>query len=60
MRVYGHLDAFPAGDLGLRKAAARALGQPDISAQELEAVAERWRPWRSLAAVYLWQSPSQR
>jgi DNA-3-methyladenine glycosylase II len=57
MRVYGHLDAFPAGDLGLRKSAARLLGQPDISAQELEAVAERWRPWRSLAAVYLWQSP---
>lgn len=56
MRVYGHLDAFPAGDLGLRKAAARLLGKPNISAQELEAVAERWRPWRSLAAVYLWQA----
>jgi AraC family transcriptional regulator, regulatory protein of adaptative response / DNA-3-methyladenine glycosylase II len=58
MRVYGHLDAFPAGDLGLQKSAATLLGQTAISAQELEAVAERWRPWRSLAAVYLWQSPS--
>jgi len=56
MRVYGHLDAFPASDLGLRKAAARALGQPAISTDDLDRMAERWRPWRSLAATYLWES----
>ncbi len=56
MRVYGHLDAFPSGDLGLRKVAARLLGRQDVSASELEGIAERWRPWRSLAAVHLWQA----
>ncbi len=56
MRVYGHMDAFPSGDLGLRKAAAKLLDRPDILTAELDALAENWRPWRSLAAVYLWQS----
>jgi AraC family transcriptional regulator of adaptative response / DNA-3-methyladenine glycosylase II len=56
MRVYGQVDAFPSGDLGLRKAAAKLLGRKDVSAPELDDLAERWRPWRSLAAVYLWQS----
>jgi AraC family transcriptional regulator of adaptative response / DNA-3-methyladenine glycosylase II len=43
-------DAFPAGDLGLRKAAG------GISAAALRQRAEPWRPWRSYAAAYLWQS----
>ncbi|MDA1190005.1 MAG: helix-turn-helix domain-containing protein, partial [Chloroflexi bacterium] len=50
LRVYGHVDAFAASDLGLRKAAARLHDRPSISAVELERLAERWRPWRSLAA----------
>jgi AraC family transcriptional regulator of adaptative response / DNA-3-methyladenine glycosylase II len=44
----GEPDAFPATDLGLRRAVA-ALGGSDPAA-----VVERWRPWRSLAAVHLW------
>jgi AraC family transcriptional regulator of adaptative response / DNA-3-methyladenine glycosylase II len=43
-------DAFPAGDLGLRKAAG------GISAAALRRQAEPWRPWRSYAAAHLWQS----
>lgn len=43
-------DAFPSGDLGLVKAS--GLG----SAKALEKVAERWRPWRSYAAMHLWES----
>lgn len=43
----GEPDALPASDLGLRK----ALG---VEAGEVEARAERWRPWRSYAAMYLW------
>ena len=56
MRAYGHTDAFPAGDLGLRKAAALLLGQDDVSASDLDRLSERWRPWRSLAAMHLWAS----
>jgi AraC family transcriptional regulator of adaptative response / DNA-3-methyladenine glycosylase II len=44
----GEPDAFPATDLGLR----RALGGMD--ARGLAALAEDWRPWRALAATHLW------
>ena len=43
----GEPDAFPASDLGLRKATG-------VSAAELAKRAERWRPWRAYAAMYLW------
>ena len=52
MRALRDPDAFPAGDLGLRKAAAN--GAP-INARELGAMAETWRPWRAYAAMLLWQ-----
>jgi AraC family transcriptional regulator, regulatory protein of adaptative response / DNA-3-methyladenine glycosylase II len=52
LRALGDPDAFPAGDLGLRRGA-RALGLPS-DARGLEARAERWRPWRRYAAHHLW------
>ena len=52
LRALGHRDAFPAGDLGLRRSA-RALGLPDDTGG-LGAYSERWRPWRRYAAHYLW------
>jgi AraC family transcriptional regulator of adaptative response / DNA-3-methyladenine glycosylase II len=53
MRLLRSPDAFPAGDLGLRKAAGR--GTPMTEAALL-AHAEPWRPWRAYAAAYLWHS----
>jgi AraC family transcriptional regulator of adaptative response / DNA-3-methyladenine glycosylase II len=50
MRALGWPDAFPHGDLGLRKAAG------NLTARELLAVAERWRPYRAYAAMHLWAS----
>jgi AraC family transcriptional regulator, regulatory protein of adaptative response / DNA-3-methyladenine glycosylase II len=50
MRALGDPDAFPASDLGLLKAAGLS------SARQLENLAEQWRPWRSYAAMYLWES----
>jgi AraC family transcriptional regulator of adaptative response / DNA-3-methyladenine glycosylase II len=50
MRALREPDAFPATDLGLR----RALG---VSSAELARRAERWRPWRGYAAMLLWQGP---
>ena len=52
MRVLRDPDAFPAGDLGLRKAV--APGRP-VDAQALRTMAEAWRPWRAYAAMLLWQ-----
>ncbi len=56
MRVLGDPDAFPASDLGLRRGFAALVGaSSSVSAAELEEVAERWRPHRSLAAAHLWR-----
>ena len=55
MRVFGHDDAFPASDLGLRRAVAHLTGQP-CSPRELQALAESWRPYRSWAAQHLWHA----
>jgi DNA-3-methyladenine glycosylase II len=50
-------DVLPTGDLGLRKAAHRAYGLPlSAPAARLERLAERWRPWRTVATWYLWRS----
>jgi AraC family transcriptional regulator of adaptative response / DNA-3-methyladenine glycosylase II len=43
MRALRDPDAWPGGDLWLRRAAAPADS-------------ERWRPWRAYAAMVLWQT----
>jgi len=53
----GRPDILPVGDLGIRRAVQiaydlEALPKP----AELERIAEPWRPWRSLACLYLWRS----
>jgi AraC family transcriptional regulator of adaptative response / DNA-3-methyladenine glycosylase II len=54
MRALREPDAFPAGDLGLRRALG-AHGRPASAARVREA-AEAWRPWRAYAAALLWMS----
>ena len=49
----GERDAFPATDLGLR----RALDSR--APQSFAALADRWRPWRALAAMHLWTADSR-
>jgi DNA-3-methyladenine glycosylase II len=49
-------DVLPLDDVGLRRAAALAYGREDALAKpELAALAEPWRPWRSVATWYLWR-----
>jgi AraC family transcriptional regulator, regulatory protein of adaptative response / DNA-3-methyladenine glycosylase II len=50
MRAFRQPDAFPAGDLAVRK----ALGVTTSNAAV--AAAERWRPWRAYAVMHLWKS----
>jgi DNA-3-methyladenine glycosylase II len=53
----GRPDVLPVGDLGVRRAVERAYGLEALpSAEELERLGERWRPHRSLASLYLWES----
>jgi AraC family transcriptional regulator of adaptative response / DNA-3-methyladenine glycosylase II len=57
LRALSSMDAFPAEDLGLRKAASALLERDAlISAAELGERAEAWRPYRALAAMHLWSS----
>jgi DNA-3-methyladenine glycosylase II len=51
----GNADAWPAGDLALQEAARLAFGlrkRPDVKA--MAKLAEKWRPWRGVAAHLLW------
>ncbi|MGA2521890.1 MAG: AlkA N-terminal domain-containing protein [Acidimicrobiales bacterium] len=56
MRALGHPDVMLSGDLGVRKAVS-GLGLPSDPAA-VEALAARWRPWRSYALIHLWQGES--
>jgi AraC family transcriptional regulator of adaptative response / DNA-3-methyladenine glycosylase II len=55
MRALREPDAFPVADLGLMRAYGRLAGR-DVTAKELQTIAERWRPWRAYAAMMLWMS----
>lgn len=50
-------DVLPVGDLGIRSAIRKAYGLAELPlAPEMEALAERWRPYCSVASWYLWRS----
>jgi DNA-3-methyladenine glycosylase II len=50
-------DVWPAADLAFRRAAERVWGlDPPASVEQVDAVGERFRPWRTLAAAYLYSS----
>lgn len=50
----GDPDAFPASDLGLRRAVAQRAGADALTAAALATRAASWRPWRATAAIQLW------
>jgi DNA-3-methyladenine glycosylase II len=50
-------DVWPAADLALRRSVERVWGlEPSTSVAEVDAIGERFRPWRTLAAAYLYRS----
>jgi AraC family transcriptional regulator of adaptative response / DNA-3-methyladenine glycosylase II len=57
MRALRYPDAFPAGDLGLRKALGALEGAMTLpSERALENRSAHWRPWRAYAAATLWHA----
>lgn len=53
----GRADVLPLHDLGIRNAMRRAYGMRAAPRPErMRRIAERWRPYRSIACFYLWQS----
>jgi DNA-3-methyladenine glycosylase II len=52
-------DVLPVGDLGVRNAIKTEYGLDELpTPEEMEAMAEPWRPHRTLACLYLWESIS--
>ncbi len=55
MFCIGRADVFAPGDLALQVAAQMAMDLDERpTAKELAAIAERWKPWRGVAARLLW------
>jgi 3-methyladenine DNA glycosylase/8-oxoguanine DNA glycosylase len=53
------LDVWPIGDYGVRKGYALAYGLKQLpTPKELEALGERFRPYRTVAAWYCWRAVS--
>ncbi len=51
----GHADAWPAGDIALQEAARLAFNlKTRPTTKEMGPLADRWRPWRAVAARLLW------
>jgi DNA-3-methyladenine glycosylase II len=50
-------DVLPSADLGIRAAVQKAYGLDRLPTPvEVEAIGERWKPWRTVASWYLWRS----
>lgn len=56
----GRLDVLPVGDLGLKKGMQRLYSMPEFPEKdEIEQIAEKWRPYRTVATWYIWKSLNQ-
>jgi DNA-3-methyladenine glycosylase II len=50
-------NVLPTGDLGIRNAIRKAYGMPELpTPAEMELIAEKWRPYCTVASWYLWRS----
>ena len=54
LMALGRPDIMPKGDIALHSAWHKLSGEPRPSADEFIMIAERWRPYRSVAARLLW------
>ncbi len=61
LMALGHPDIWPRGDLALyqvirdmKGSVSRSRGHDQLSAGKLDEYANRWRPWRAVAARILW------
>ena len=56
----GRLDVLPVGDLGLKKGIRQLYSLPELPEKDkIEQIAEKWRPYRTVATWYIWKSLNQ-
>jgi len=54
-------DIIPVGDLGVRKGFAKTYGLSSLpDAAKMLEIAEKWRPFRSVGTLYMWQAADER
>jgi DNA-3-methyladenine glycosylase II len=53
----GRLDVFPIDDLGIQNAIRKHYHTKTII--EMKAIAEKWKPYQTVATLYLWKSISE-
>lgn len=57
MSQLGRLDVWPIGDLGVRNGYRLLYKLPELpTVQELDAYGDKYRPYRSVAAWYMWRA----
>jgi DNA-3-methyladenine glycosylase II len=57
MLVLGRPDVLPLGDLGIRNGFKRVYGlRKEPSAERMQALAAKWRPYRTVGSWYLWRA----
>ena len=54
--VLEHEDVLPLGDLAIRRGIEQLYGdgEEELTREEMREIAEAWRPYRSVAARYIW------
>jgi methylated-DNA-[protein]-cysteine S-methyltransferase len=53
----GRADVFPAGDYALRKSLSQVFGLKEVPTErQAVALGESWRPYRTVASMYLWNA----
>ncbi len=53
----GRLDVWPVDDYGVRKGYAKTFRKKELpKPKKLQAIGEKWRPYRSVAAWYFWRA----
>jgi DNA-3-methyladenine glycosylase II len=56
----GRPDVLPVGDLGLRKGIRRLYSLSELPQKnKIEQIAQKWRPYRTVATWYIWKSLNQ-
>jgi len=57
MFTFGRMDVLPVDDMGVQEGMKRILNlEARPKKKEMEALAEPWRPYRSVASWYLWRA----
>lgn len=53
----GRMDVLPVGDLGLKKGIQKLHSLEEMpTVDEMEKIAKKWKPYRTIATWYLWKS----